>query len=620
MAIRDDEVKKFLSGEHFKDLPIIGTLLRVAGNVTRPALRILKNPKSLKSLVFDPAPPKKAYLKEHQPMLSTDIEGTLALRGTKLKTRITNFLKLNNDGVFDRGKGFRLIDRRTKFAMKRFTKRGGLIMLNTGNSYWLSKLAAKRAGIDMPISSCNGTYITVPGMTKPLVDAPMTKETIDLIEKIVKSGVVPGFTTALCGVNRKYRVEKSSVEAKLWKLKESLKGPLAYKISTGLKAYKEQKNGTYLMRLIPATVGGTVKEGIVDYFRHKTGRDDGTPPPDKTSKKMAQVTAMKQLISVLKGNFDFIEDEAQRKKYEQNFYALMGGGEAEVKASLAALNAQVDISFGDIGLEINAKGHNKGTAMKTVAEHYGQDMNYVFAAGDGSNDLPMFGAVTELNRIFLFDSKPGTAELLDAVEKRKLDPNNLPQKTQIELASAEKLLKAVGTVPVIKAENERRLKIKQAKLVKEFNENQLKEINARIALLEAGSEVREPTAQKAWDGIEALIQGIEDVKLDDKEKFPIMLEPKQRKLALDGGPVMKMMVDKSRPGMPVRYPATYRVPFTVGNAIDQIDARLQQSEDAKKVYEKEYKNAIKEMDESTEKVEKAKEKEKELRARAPVRI
>lgn len=98
-----------------------------------------------------------------------------------------------------------------------------------------------------------------------------------------------------------------------------------------------------------------------------------------------------KVIEIKDGNIDFLEDELILKALikDPNIDFLHS-----LEVDIAAItNYDVEIAYSsDMFMEINAKGVDKGIALKKVCDHYGFDISESLTIGDNYNDVAMLEA------------------------------------------------------------------------------------------------------------------------------------------------------------------------------------------------------------------------------------
>ena len=142
-------------------------LKKTTGRVLKPFL-LAKS--AIKVKIFHIDPPAEDKAKFLRPLLfSTDLDGTLIKRSAR----------------------YDLMSPRTRQQIRAFEKRGGITLLNTSYSYWISEMVQKQLGKKLAVSACNGTYVTVPDPTDPkgyktIVDQRFPVEALKTQRKLLK--------------------------------------------------------------------------------------------------------------------------------------------------------------------------------------------------------------------------------------------------------------------------------------------------------------------------------------------------------------------------------------------------------------------------------------------------
>ena len=361
-----------------------------------PVTRVIKYPfRAARNLAFTGRAPVNKPELGAPVLFSTDLDGTLISRKAK----------------------FRLVDSQTKRQMQAFVKSGGAdkkakLMFNTSSGHWVGQMAQKQSGIDdIIISSCNGTYITVPGRAMPIVDKPVPRPAVDLLEKICEAYYPKDYRTSLCGTGRNFYAKKGGVRVRLFQAKNFVRGYNGVKVKTGLVPYKGHLNSAYLVRWVPGFDSKSTKgESIMNWFSANAHLSRNTRYSIKTARKTAAkeqlMTTLKATQQIMRGDFSFIEDVAERAAFKSDFFAKTGISEAD----LNYLSSTLDVNLGDFGVEFNVKGYNKGRAVKEVQAYYARQgmpiaNDHMFAVGDGVSDIPQFLAMDSVNNVFVFNPK-----------------------------------------------------------------------------------------------------------------------------------------------------------------------------------------------------------------------
>ena len=260
------------------------------------------------------------------PLFSVDVESTLVPKNSK----------------------FCLIKKKDKQALKRYTKKGGVLVLNSGANYGYLKKVARSLGCKPLISSNNGAYITTPNSKNPIVDLKLDPKTIVKIKSKLKVRE-PRAIVALSGLDRKYYIDKKSKMVWLFKLQQFFRFKNKYKISTNSEKFNNKLNEVYSLQIFP--------------LPDTPGLTKTTKPIKKIQQKEITANALNALKEILQ------EDEEERGKFS--------------------------IGVGDMGLQICHPQANKANAIKAVTQYSnvflprGKDVNSsnIYAVGDGVQDI-----------------------------------------------------------------------------------------------------------------------------------------------------------------------------------------------------------------------------------------
>ena len=460
-------------------------LKNAAGRVLKPFL-LAKS--AIKVKIFHIDPPAEDKAKFLRPLLfSTDLDGTLIKRSAR----------------------YDLMSPRTRQQIRAFEKRGGITLLNTSYSYWISEMVQKQLGKKLAVSACNGTYVTVPDPTDPkgyktIVDQRFPVEALKTLEKVMGTLYPKEYKLTLCGTGRNFYMKDGGAKVRAFQAQQMTHGRMGHIVKVGMQPYKGHIDSTYLVRLVPVSIGNKSSgSGIMDWFSKRLSTGEAREKNEKEKRK-AKSAFFKETISKLMGDFSHIEDPSARVSAEQEFYNKVGVNAEEI----ARFRNAVDISIGDFGIELNAKGFSKGTAIRAVQGYLAErDINVadknIFVAGDGISDVAQFAeAATMDNIIPIRNTKNHTNKQIDRACKNIFETENARLELEHQNKTRIESYRGLASEALSRCE----VRKEEAKAGVELDERQY---NADKLL--------------SQDNLAELKQAIEaealKVKLDDKDKI-----------------------------------------------------------------------------------------------------